>query len=119
MTIANLLDIITIVVAFWAINKMSKALTGKTLRERLRERMTGEPIEVGIHETDYAALLAKFCKLTGMTQSEVFLLARTEKGFGHSDEKVRHHLSWYVKNGELPNYVESFLEDGRNFIYNA
>ena len=118
--ITTILDVLILFVAAWAVDRMMKARGKKGLIDLIRNRSADDNVtEVGIKDLDYQALFIKFIALTGMTSLDAFLMARTEKGFGHSDEKVRHHLKWYTKTGELPNYVESFLEDGRNFIVNA
>lgn len=119
--ITTILDVLIMFAALWALDRILKASGKKGIFDRYRKFIFKEKdvdAEAGV-DLDYPDLFKKFLSLTNMTPLDVFLTCRTEKGFGHSDDKVRHHLSWYTKTGELPNYVESFLEDGRNFIINA
>ena len=123
--ISHLLDIAILIAAAWAVNKMIKAKTGKSMFQRHQERMQqligeAEAKQTG-DVTDDRFLLNKLCQITDMTILDVFLTARDEMGFGHSDEKVQRHAELCANNREreLPNYVEAFLEKGKDYILNA
>ena len=88
--------------------------SGKSLSEIQKEGFQDEPIS-------YTKLFYKLCKVSEKTPLELFKTARTEKGFGWEDSSVERHCDMWIANGckELPNYVEVFLDDGKDYIINA
>jgi hypothetical protein len=72
-------------------------------------------------EANYHLLFSKLQRVSGIAPLELFKIARTEMGFGHSDSAVERHLNQYIAGDcmELPNYVEAFLDQGRQYIIDA
>lgn len=101
-----ILDIFTMVAIFWFWDRYLKALTGKGLWDRLRVK-PDEP---------KPNLFELLCKKTGKEPIELFKIARTEMGFGWSDAQVQDHFDKYIATKELPNYVEAFIDKGKDYI---
>ena len=106
------------------ISRTCRIVFGKTFLEILREISGGKTIK-DIQKDELALdpnkLFYKLCKVSEKTPLEIFKTARTEKGFGWEDSSVERHLEMWIANGcdELPNYVESFLNDGKEYIINS
>jgi len=102
---------------------LKNLFTGKMTLEDLRNRAAGVPIVPD--EMNYQDLFLKFVKITGMKPLEAFKLARTHMGFGLSDRRVEMDFDIFTRNisggklSDLPNYVEAFLEQGKEKIINA
>lgn len=121
--------ILTVYVLYRFIDKLTKETFGKGAIDTLIHILQGkdlldlqdQAIENGLLQPDYYKLLHKLCQITGKTPLEIFKIARDEQGFGWTDENVEKHLSIYIKSGhtELPIYVETFLDEGKNYIINA
>jgi hypothetical protein len=97
---------------------MVKARTGKGIFERYNHVIsdfTGET-ETGVALGSYQDLLKKLSAITDMTELEIFKTACYEKGFGWSEHNIERHYDLYTKTGEIPNYVEAFLDDGKESI---
>lgn len=93
--------------------------SGKSLDEIQKEAL--EPVTLQSLNENYTKLFYKLCKLSEKTPLDIFKTARTEKGFGWPDSSVERHCQMWLDNGckELPNYVEVFLDDGKDYIINA
>jgi hypothetical protein len=107
---------------------MCKTTFGKNIIDVLQHISSGnslmelqnDSIISGNLKLDYNKLLYKLVKVTEKSPIEIFLLARTEKGFGWNDKAVEKHCDQYLKGfQELPNYVEAFIDDGKEFIINS
>ena len=103
---------------------LKNLFTGKTTLEGLRNIV--EPrVPIVPDEMNYQDLFLKFVKITGMKPLEAFKLARTHMGFGLSDHRVEMDFDIFTRNisggklSDLPNYVEAFLEQGKEKIINA
>jgi hypothetical protein len=96
---------------------------GKTLKD-----IQNEQLDNGTLKLDYQALFDKLAKVSiaqGLVNepSDLFVIAKDEKGFGHSDDTCRKHFDRWIKYGfreeDLPNYMEMFLDDGKEYIIQA
>lgn len=100
-------------VSYWVV--MKKFFTGRMddLAKNAQQEQSGQP--------DYQALFGKFCRVTGMDPVEAFKLARDHMGFGFSNEQVSLHFDAYLQSNctQVPNYVEAFLDQGKEYIINA
>ena len=108
-----IIDILTIVAIFWFWDRYLKALTGKGLWDRYLQQVMPK------RDTDDSQYLFELlCRQTDKKPIEIFKIARTEMGFGWCDEQVKKHLETYVGGGckELPNYVEAFVDKGKEYI---
>ena len=110
-----IIDVVTIlvVIVFW--DRLLKSMTGKGLWDRYIEQIIPKKDP---NENDYQYLFELLCQQTGEKPIEIFKIARTEMGFGWNDEQVQKHLNTYVGGGckELPNYVEAFIDQGKEYI---
>jgi hypothetical protein len=103
-------------------------LANPEVRKRLKSYFRGDkPIEFE-GKTNYQALFDKLVRVAkdqGLINmpSDIFKIACKEKGFGWSDEHCERDFDKWMKYGfrddSLPNYVELFLEDGKEYIINA
>lgn len=98
-------------------------LKGKTL-----DSIQEEGLDSGKLKLDYQALFDKLVKISKSqgiieTPVDLFKIACKEKGFTWGEKQIEEHFNKWVKFGcqedHLPNYVESFLFDGKDYIINA
>ena len=61
-------------------------------------------------------LFKTFCQRSGMSGQDAFKLACHEMGFGFSNANIENHYEKFLGTGELHNYVESFLEKGKDYL---
>ena len=113
-----ILDVLILIAGFWMADRYVKAYSGKGLFERYMEMVMKATNGKAHHKDDPQYLFEKLCQKADMKPIEVFKIARTEMGFGWSDAQVEKHLEKYVGEGckELPNYVEAFVEKGKEHI---
>jgi hypothetical protein len=123
-------DIIFIALLIVVLNHFSKKSFGVNYWVVFKNFWTGrhdklKDLALAAHmkdgEISYFTLIEKLHQITDMERVDIFKLARTEMGFGFSDDQVEKHFTRYVESGhqEIPNYVEAFLDKGRDHIINA
>lgn len=110
-----ILDILILVAFLWFVDRLLVVTGARGLFQRLIDREFGGN---GRRENDYPYLFDRLCKKADKKPLEMFLIARTEMGFTWSDKQVENHLAKYVGGGcqELPNYVEAFIDKGKEAI---
>ena len=108
------------------LNHRFKKALGRNIFEVFRNYVKGESIidqamKDGRIEPNYFLLFNKLQRLTGIEPLELFKIARTEMGFGHSDDAVERHLNQFIAGNceTLPNYVEAFIDQGKQYIIDA
>jgi hypothetical protein len=103
-------------------DRMVKARTGRGLFERFLSGIKGQSISSMVQEKmdeqlpPEVKLFKTFCERAEMKGYDAFKLACREMGFGFSDVNIGNHYEKFLKTGELPNYVESFLEKGKDYL---
>ena len=58
--------------------------------------------------------LWKLKQISGKSEYELFRIAAEEKGW--PEYQVERHFKRYLENQTIPNYVQEFLEDGKEYI---
>lgn len=105
-------------------------LVGVRIWIRMRKNLKGFNRVENDGVLNYAMLFDKLFKLTKdnpefdvKVPADLFYIACQEKGFGFSRERCdSDHLRW-IKSGysneSVPNYLEAFLDDGKQYIIDA
>lgn len=108
----NLLDILILFAGIWILNKYLRAILPLPNPEDAQNPQM-------IKGDFYRSLFVKLVKIRPESELELFIIARKEMGFGYSDKVVEQHYEKYQKTRDLPNYVEAFVEKGKDYILKA
>ena len=123
----NPLDIILIGVLFYFANRWSKKNLGVSYWVVLKKFFTGRLDDLTNNAqkkeglTSYQILFEKFCRVAHMDPLDAFKTASKHMGFGFTEGQIKAHFDQYLRSNctQMPNYMESFLDQGKDYILNA
>ena len=101
-------NLIIVICIFYLVYRMHGTEKAKNQRERLNRSLDVQ--------NDWDDYVAKLCRITGKNAGELFHIAAEESNLHYSDQVIGNHFKTFIDTGEVPRYVEVFLEKGKDKI---